>query len=154
MSTATHKPRLTGWAAAAAKAAPKTQSKPEKLPSSSLQATATRVAATAPTKASSGAKANPPTVATRAVPPPASTPVSKDATRKNKKTPRPAFNSEQVAQFLRSQFAAQSSQPNTAVYAKPKTHSSHGSPDWGTTTSKWKTKKYGCLSDVARSLRS
>ncbi|KAM3163852.1 hypothetical protein ACU8KH_02328 [Lachancea thermotolerans] len=153
MSTATHKPRLTGWAAAAAKAAPKTQSKPEESPSSSSSAAAARSTAAASSKSSTGTKTRPPAAA-RGVSPPASAPASKDPTKKNKKTSRPAFNSEQVAQFLRSQFAAQLSQPNTTVYTKPKTHSSHGSPDWGTTTSKWKTKKYGCLSDVARSLRS
>ncbi|SCV05927.1 LANO_0H18250g1_1 [Lachancea nothofagi CBS 11611] len=137
MSTAAHKPKLTGWAAAAAKAAPKAQTKPTAFSDS-------------PTNSSKSIK--PKISAPVRSPLPPSHPKDKDVAKKTKKpASKPAFNSEQITEFLRSNYTEQATLPNTTVYSKPKTR---GYPDWGTTTNnKWKSKKYACLNEVARSLR-
>lgn len=127
MSTATHKPKLTGWAAAAAKAAPRTHHKSAHSPPSSTSTSAPRSKAGSPP------------------------PQAKDAPRKTKKPQAASFNADEVARFLRERYAAETAQPDTLTYTRSK---NKGSPDWGTTNHRTKSKKYGCLSEVARALRS
>lgn len=137
MSTASRETKLTGWAAAAAKAAP-LRPRPQRQTSDSTGRSISGNKSKATPVATSDNVAN--GLAPRT-----------ESKEKNKKPGRPAFNSDEVAQFLRAQFTTQSKLPNTTVYSKPSTRSS---PGWDTTANKWKSKKYSSLTDVARSLRS
>ncbi|SCU88694.1 LADA_0E11584g1_1 [Lachancea dasiensis] len=146
MSTATGKPKLTGWAAAAAKAAPATPAReavspinPNRLANSSSKNK--KVSLERPHGAAKDKDA--PVIASAPAP---------AAQKKPKKPFAKPFNSQEVAEFLKKNYTQQATQPNTTVYSRPK---SQGSPDWGTTTNnKWKSKKYACLNEVARHLRS
>ncbi|CEP60439.1 Pbp4p LALA0_S01e10924g [Lachancea lanzarotensis] len=139
MSTVTQKPKLTGWAAAAAKAAPATA------------ATSTSTLPTTPIKQNKPTKTN---TASSMKSHGANTTAPTSTTKKSKKSPasKPAFNSEQVLEFLQANYTKQANASNTVIYAR---HASNSPPDWGVTTNnRWKSKKYLCLADVARSLKN
>ncbi|SCU94338.1 LAME_0F07074g1_1 [Lachancea meyersii CBS 8951] len=137
MSTASHKPKLTGWAAAAAKAAPK-------------PSIAFNTSATAPVNPTKQNKTKNVAGAT-----PAKSHASHTASgpkRTKKPVSRPPFNSELVIGFLQANYTQHATSPNAVTYSRP---TSQSSPDWGiTTNNRWKSKKYACLNDVARSLKN
>ncbi|SCU84395.1 LAFA_0D09736g1_1 [Lachancea sp. 'fantastica'] len=138
MSTTTQKPKLTGWAAAAAKAAPA-------APAAQPTSTSTPTATVKPNKTAKSTTSSKPQGNNNSAP--AST------SRKSKKpASKPAFNSDQVLEFLHANYTNQANAPNTVLYSK---HASNSPPDWGiTTNNRWKSKKYVCLGDVARSLKN
>lgn len=139
MSVATQKPKLTGWAAAAAKAVPKPSPSPlAPANSGSLNANTTISSSTTNYNTTSASKTT--------------TQPLRELSKKSKKPGRPLFNRLEVRDYLQNLFDQQSTLPNTTTYTSVK---DKNSLDWGTTSSnRWKNKKYSCLNDIAKVLRN
>ncbi|SCU77971.1 LAMI_0A02960g1_1 [Lachancea mirantina] len=146
-ATAHQKPaKLTGWAAAAARAAPpKVREQKEsrdkitspKHKSSSPQAPTQRRIATA------GATALNSTAAAA---------TNHGQPKKTKPPAKSNFNTSQVLRYLQDTYASQTASPSTTIYARPKVASKD--PHWGTAgSSRHRSKKYAYLNEVARAIR-
>lgn len=137
------RPKLTGWAQAAARALPKT-SAAQQQPQAGSQTASPVLSPTQP-------KANP-----------SSSSPSLKKTKKqvssnnNNNRPRQPYNREEVRAYMKKLFA-QYSAPSAGVstYSGPSSSRRGNNLDWGAVTNnRYRNKKYGCLNEIAQVLRN
>ncbi|CAI4057653.1 hypothetical protein SKDZ_04G1860 [Saccharomyces kudriavzevii ZP591] len=146
------KPKLTGWAQAAAKALPKQQQQQQ------------------PKKDDSGAAARPANGKTKAIVSAApsthtkgsSTTNGSSTNKKLKRANRQPYNRDEVRSYMHKLFQSYTTgemSHSTKTYKQVLSETASGrvstATDWGTvSSSKNRNKKYGCLTDIAKVLRS
>lgn len=144
------KPKLTGWAQAAAKALPKQQQQqPRKDDSAAVQPANGKAKAIVSTAPPANIKGS-------------STANGSSTNKKFKRANRQPYNREEVRSYMHKLFQSYTTgemSHSTKTYKQVLSETASGrvstATDWGTvSSSKNKNKKYGCLTDIAKVLRN
>lgn len=146
------KPKLTGWAQAAAKALPRQQQQQQqarKDDSVAVQPANTKTKTTASTAPPANIKGS-------------STANGSSTNKKFKRANKQPYNREEVRSYMHKLFqsyTAGEKSHSMKTYKQVLSETASGrvstATDWGTvSSSKNKNKKYGCLSDIAKVLRN
>lgn len=143
------RPKLTGWAQAAARALPKSST-----PQQHSQHSQTTGALTSPTQQRGSPSSSSPSL--KKSKKQLNNNNNNNNNNSNNNRPRQPYNREEVRTYMKSLFAQYTS-PSTSIstYSGLNNSRKGNNLDWGAVTNnRYRNKKYGCLNEIAQVLRN